>query len=227
MTKECRKTKHERGRVTAMNDDHLETLLRAAGESAGPLPEPSPGLAERVRRLHARRSRNRKLRWTAVVVVLLIVAICVERDVGWDKRSAVPPENATPEVGGTALRLSHPTSSHPLATETDSPPDPEAIKAELARLDAEAQRRQQAMRKTILADATQTVIARAQPDSDAPGPLELVRIEREKTAFLLVDRAEQIGARAQGPAAAEYRRVVELFPNTRAARVAGERLKTL
>ena len=70
-------------------------------------------------------------------------------------------------------------------------------------------------------------IGRAQPENDPPDPLELVRIEREKTAFLLVDRADEIGSRAQATAAAEYRRVLEDFPNTQAARVAEERLRTL
>ena len=195
-----------------MNDDRLEALLRAAGESAAPPPEPLPGLAERVRGLHARRSRNRRLAGgAAAVVVLLIVAICVENRTSW--KLVLQFGNGRGE-----------TADRPVADGASPLLDPEAIKAEIARLDGEAHERQQAVRKMILADAGQRPVARVQPEPDSPGPLDLVRIEREKTAFLLVDRAEQIGARAQTAAAAEYRRVLELFPNTQAARVARERL---
>jgi len=199
-----------------VNDDRLEALLRAAGESAAPPPEATAGLAERVRGLQARRARNRKLAGgAAAAVALLIVAICVE--------------------SRTSLQLvirfgngNRETADRPAADEGGSPLDAEGIKAELVRLDTEARQRQQAVQAMILADAGQAALARAEPQIDTPGPLDLVRIEHEKTAFLLVDRAEQIGARAQGRAAAdEYRRVVELFPNTHAARVARERLKTL
>jgi hypothetical protein len=116
--------------------------------------------------------------------------------------------------------LSHPTSDG----KADSLSDPETLKAELARLDAEARQRQQAVREMILANAAQVSLTRVQPENDPPDPLELLRIEREKTAFLLVDRAEQIGSRAQAAAATEYRRVVELFPNTQAAGIAKERM---
>ena len=195
-----------------MNDERLEALLRAAGESAAPPPEAPAGLAERVRGLQARRARNRKLAGgAAAVVVLLIVAICVESRTSW--KLALRFGNGREE-----------TADQPAAVEPSLPSDPEAIKAEIARLDADARERQEAVRRMILADAGQTAFVRVQPDQDSPDPIELVRIEREKTAFLLVDRAEQIGPRAQGPAAAEYRRVVELFPNTQAARVARERL---
>jgi hypothetical protein len=189
-----------------VNDERIEALLRAAGESATPPPEPLPGLAERVRGLRARRSRNRKVAGGAsLVLVLLGVGIYAGLVGHGDRETAERPVDGGP----------------------GSPPDLEAIKAEIARLDAEAQRRQQAVRAMILADAARRAIARVQAEQDAPSPIELVRIEREKTAFLLVDRAEQIGAGALGPAAAEYRRVLELFPNTQAARVAEERLKTL
>jgi antitoxin component HigA of HigAB toxin-antitoxin module len=106
-------------------------------------------------------------------------------------------------------------------------PDLDAIKAEIARLDAEARQRQEAVREMIRAEVGQLAIVRVGPDQDEPGPLDLVRIEREKTAFLLVDRADEIGSRAQATATAEYRRVLEHFPDTQAAHVAEERLKTL
>jgi len=189
-----------------VNDERIEALLRAAGQSAAPPPEPLPGLAERVRGLRARRARNRKLAGGASIALVLLGVGIYAGLVGHGDRE---------------------TADRPVAGGPGSPPDLEAIKAEIARLDAEAQRRQQAVRKMILADAARRAIARVQAEQDAPSPIELVQIEREKTAFLLVDRAEQIGARALGPAAAEYRRVLELFPNTQAARAAEERLKTL
>lgn len=198
-----------------MNDERLEALLRAAGEAAAPPPEPPPGLAERVRGLQARRARNRKLAGgTAAAVVLLIVAICVE------SRTSLQFVLRFGNGGGE-------TPDQPAAVEPSLPSDPEAIKAEIARLEAEAHERQEAVRRMILADAAQTAFARVQPTQDSPDPIELVRVEREKTAFLLVDRAQELDARAQAAAAAEYRRAVALFPNTQAARVAEERLKTL
>jgi hypothetical protein len=186
-----------------VNDERLEALLRAAGQSATPPREAPAGLAERVRGLQARRARNRKLAGGASIALVLLGVGIYAGLVGHGDRE---------------------TADRPVADGSSSAPDPEAIKAEIARLDAEAQRRQQAVRKMILADAARRAIARVQAEQDAPSPLELVRIEREKTAFLLVDRAEQVGARAQGAAADEYRRVLELFPNTQAARVARERL---
>ena len=189
-----------------MNDDRWESLLRAARPSACPQPAPSAGLAERVRGLQARRSRRRKLAAGAAALgVLLGMAV----------------------YGVLTLNGLRETRDQDVAAGHKSAPDPEAIKAEIARLEAEARERQQAVRKMILADAARAVSARVQPEEYTPSPAELVGIEREKTAFLLVDRATQIGARAQAAAAAEYRRVVKLFPNTQAARAAEERLKTL
>ncbi len=188
-----------------MNDDRLEALLRAAGESAAPPREPLPGLAERVRGLQARRARNRKVAGGAAAVVLLGMAV----------------------YGALTLDGLRGARDPQVADGLKSAPDPEAIKAELARLEAEVRQRQQAVRNMAEADAARAALGRVQPEQDSPSPTELVRIEHEKTAFLLVDRAEQLGTRAQSAAAAEYRRALELFPNTEAARVAEERLKTL
>ena len=101
----------------------------------------------------------------------------------------------------------------------------ERLRARIAELGAEAERRQQVARQMIRRQRLHRRIAGLEQELEEPNPLELARIEIEKTAFLLVDRAEQHakGARADS-ARDEYRRILTLFPKTNAAKTAQEQL---
>ncbi len=97
----------------------------------------------------------------------------------------------------------------------------ELLRAELARLDAEARRRHEAAMQLL--DAQQpAAVPKADVESE---PVGLMDEQLEKAAFLMVDYAQNRVARGQEDlASAEYRRVVQLFPNTSAAETARKSL---
>ncbi len=199
-----------------MDDASLKELLRAAGRSEGPPPNVRPDLADCVRRLRARRRRTRNVLGGLLAAAVLLGAST------WMVYHAVGPTRTTnnPIADGTK-----PSQDVRLPSPED---DVEQLRAEIAELAAEAQRRQRVVEEMTRRQRSRRQIARFQKYLDQPDPLEVARIEIEKTAFLLVDHAEQrsLSSRDDFPAE-EYRRVVEHFPGTNAARTAEKKLSQL
>jgi hypothetical protein len=118
-----------------------------------------------------------------------------------------------------AVALLQPSTHQP---PTALAPDPIAVKAELARLDQEADRH------SALADQMmQTEISTARPNL-AELARDLQR-ERDEAALSLIYEAETLAPLpAQRPAAvALYRRAIDLFPQTHWAALAKQRLEAL
>jgi hypothetical protein len=188
-----------------MNDERLESLLRAAGRTAEPCPPLSAGLADRVRLLQRRRTGYRQIGGAALGVLLAAIV-------------------TVPLLKGRGAPLSNPHPL-PLSQRERGDVDAEALGAEIAQLEAEARGRQRALRKMREKDTARPGAAALAVEEEAIDPLTPVRIEWEKTGVLLIDQAEHVAAQANaGAAADEYRRVVTLFPGTEAATIARQRL---
>ncbi len=187
-----------------MNDQSLDDLLRAAGHGLAWPEEARPDLAERVLRLHSRRRRRRRA--VGGVAVMLLIGGVAWVGLSWFDLSRQP-------------QLAEPHTPQPATR-------PELLRAELARLDAEARRRRAAAMRLLDVQQPAADPQDAAPQAAAePEPVGLMDEELEKAAFLMVDYAQNRVARGQEDlATAEYRRVVQLFPNTSAAETARKSL---
>jgi len=140
----------------------------------------------------------------------------------WMVYHAVGPTRTTnnPIADGTS-----PSQEVPLPSPED---DVQRLRAEIAELAAEAQRRQGVVEEMTRRQRSRRQIARFQKYLDQPDPLEVARIEIEKTAFLLVEHVQQQSVLSPDSSPAEeYRRILEHFPGTNAARTAKKELSQL
>lgn len=201
-----------------MNDESLEALLESAGRSAVPPPGDRPELAKVVRRLYARRRRRRAAAGLGVGMVLLGGVLSA---VFW-------PGSAIHNGDATIAELPGPPPGPPSAPQPPSAQDVRQLRAEIAALGAEATRRHRLVRETVRRQRLHDKVYEILTAAEGPDPLEMAHVQLEKTAFLLVDHARRQAVSAGTEAAAEqYRRVVRLFPDTRAAETAREKLRQL
>lgn len=130
----------------------------------------------------------------------------------------------------TGLDESEGPSDVPTEPERLSSDEVERLLAKIARLDTEVQRRRSALSAILPGLQPDTRIASLDPVSLSKweNPLARAEVEIEKSAFLLVDRGDQLSATSgTGPAAREYRRALQWFPHTHAAEAARNRLAQL
>ncbi len=199
-----------------IDDPSLQELLRAVGRSGAPPPGVLPDLADRVYRLSARRRRARRALGGLLATIVLLAGAT------WMVYHAVGPTRTTNHSVAGRTKPSD-------RVQDVSPGDEvQRLRAEIAELAAEARRRKRFVQEMIYRERLREQTARWERDFDRPDPLEVARIEIEKTAFLLVDHADQ-RARVlpEGSAAEEYRWIAEQFSNTNAARTARGRLNKL
>ncbi|OHB66693.1 MAG: hypothetical protein A2V70_01940 [Planctomycetes bacterium RBG_13_63_9] len=201
-----------------MNDDYLESLLRDAGRRFAQPSQPRAELADRVRRLHRQRLRRRNVAGGSLVVILLIVGVT---------SAFFLPGGSTPLTKVPVARRPEPSP----AVGRLSAEEVGRLRAEMAQLAAEAERRHQAVRRMIREQHLRRQIALVQRSSVGPNPEELAQISLEKTAFIVLDYAERRSGDAGGTEGdqreTEYRRIVECFPNTKAAETAKMKLHEL
>jgi hypothetical protein len=199
-----------------MNDDPLEALLKAAAKSEAAVPRPRADLADRVRRLRRRR-RRRSLAGGSLLAVILLGGVLMA---SLYMRSS----SSTPEAN---TQIARDEDAAP-AGGTLAAEEVRRLRAELARLDAEAEQRHRAARELICQQELRRQIARCRRSSSVLSLTELARISDEKTAFMILDYADRsAGVGGDTLRESEYRRIVECFPNTRAARTAKVRLQEL
>jgi hypothetical protein len=195
-----------------MDDTRLEALLRAASRSETPFPDAAPDLADRVRRLRTRRRRTRTALGGLMATAVLIGGTT------WVVYYAASPTQEANQPVADAIKP-------PPVVGAFSAEDAQRLRAEIAELAAEAQRREQAVEEMTRRQRSREQIARLERHLDQPDPLEVARIEIEKTAFLLIDHAQQQSLLSPDSSPAEeYRRILEDFPGTSAARTAEQRL---
>ncbi|MFQ5807931.1 MAG: hypothetical protein ACE5I3_15915 [Phycisphaerae bacterium] len=188
-----------------MSDDPLKRILQAADAAAGEPPEMPADLAQRVRILAGRR---RRVRFGVSVAAAIVLA-----------------------VGMTSLWSQTPAPSRPggdsqMVRGPQEPPDVESIRAEIEQLRREAEMRLAVARRT---QEILTQMRRAEEFTKqevVPDPIARARREVEKAAYTLVYQADRMCRELDlcDSAAVKYQRVVELFPDTRWAAVARQRL---
>jgi hypothetical protein len=191
-----------------MSSDPLKQLLQKADALAGDPPEMPADLARCVRRLAARR-RRMDVGWGAAAAILLAVWITLL----W---SQTPVPSQSPH--------------EPRVADTQEPqPTSDQIQAEIARLRREADTRLVVVRRTeeILKEMRRFDELKRQPAW--PDAIANARREVDQAAYVLVSQADRMCRELDlcESAAVKYRRVVELFPETRWATVARQRLNEL
>ncbi len=209
-----------------MDNQRLEELLTAAGRDADSPIEPAPELAGRVVRLHARRRRVRRTAAGGAVAAILVAAALTAHYYGRNASSPHPVER--PMAGNPNDQQSQPPEPNvpePNVPEPNVEDEIERLRAEVRRLRAEAEQREALVAELLDRQRVGDRLDELQRELDGPDPAELARMEFEKAAFLMVDHAGRPSPSADDEyRAGEYRRAIELFPNTHWARVAQERL---
>jgi hypothetical protein len=193
-----------------MNDESLEQLMQQT-DAAFQRPPHAVEPATLLTALRRRRMRATGLRSVAALgAALAIVApLLIERP------SAAHIGSAAPTSDWSLKRPVHPADGARIPS--NSPRDLDAIRAELARLDQEAEERQRIVEAVMRSDV--------ETDAGSVGALygmELIRLETARSAALSLQYAIQVEEEFEDAEAArrEYQRVAERFPGTVWAQVA-------
>ena len=192
-----------------MRDDPLKKLLQQADAMAGGPSEMPGDLARRVRVLAARRQRVRVGISAAAAAIVLVVGMTLL----WPQGATLPPPGSEP----------------PVAQAEQLQPDIAQIKTEIERLRREADTRLAVVQRTqeILEEMKRLEELKKHPP--LPDAVANARREVDQAAYTLVSVADRMCRELDlcDSAAVKYRRVVELFPDTRWAVVARQRLSEL
>lgn len=208
-----------------MNQDPLESLLRAADERAG-LPEMPADLAARVRRRAARR-RNR---WVGGVSTAAAILLCLSL---WKLGSTAIPPVSSPDSEIAALE---PANSETIQeTREIARSDAAKIRAEIDRLNREANFQSTLVRELSRAGEVSRLLKEIHRRADyneqacLPDAVANVRRQADEAAYVVVAHADRMCRDLhQSAAAAErYRWVAEYFPESCWAAVARRRLAEL
>ena len=189
-----------------MNDPTLTQLLRDADDAAPP-PPPVPGLAGQVRSRAATQARQRRTVIAVLVPVALVVAAVAQHRIAGrhaHERVAITPAPAPP------------------------PPDAASMLAESKRLVAQAEWHQSAANSLDVLRHRRERMAHTREVLTETGADPVMR-ERDRAALALLDHAERLRRDLKQPDAAleTYRRTIELFPDTRWAHIARQRIDQL
>jgi hypothetical protein len=200
-----------------LDDEQLENILRAAGGLDESSPPIQADLAATVKKRYRRRQRNRILSSVVVATVLLFAATIP----AWRPKSlpSTPPNSPAnaPDVAVEELRRQNLEKLHELEGELNE------LKARLAELEQKSSAR----RRLPVGQASSKGVQPAKIES-LLSPDDLMNIESEKTAVLVLYRAEQYLEHAdKAEALREYRRILEHFPKTSSAKTAEEQVAKL
>ena len=182
-----------------MTEDRIENLLRTADQMAGPAKPVYANLTAAVRRrAHRRRKRNLVASVAAAATILIAVGV-------W---SLVTRTTETPQDQKRLVSIE--TQLAQLQARTDA-----TLKLIQEVLEKERQQRKLAELEAKLASIRD--------------PLEEVQEQVEKTAFILVYQADRMyqDRNQKDSAVQTYNRVIELFPQTRSAQTAKQRLSEI
>lgn len=182
-----------------MIDDKIKNLLQKADHSAPGTALDSSHLASAVRhRAERRRTVNFVSSAAAAALILIVLGVFYF-------------------INGTA--------------ETKQRPDKVAsLQAEVKELQARADATLKLLREVLEYERRQDRLNELQAQLAAiPDPLEEIREQVDKTAFILVYQADRMyrELNQKDSAVRTYKRVIELFPETQWAEVAGRRLSEI
>lgn len=189
-----------------MNTDPLAGLLQAADAAAPSPPAVDDGLADRVRGLRVKRVRRRVAAAGGGVMIVALAVFVVP----WFRSASIAPP--TVEVANI-----------------DAPPvDAQRLQAEIEALRIQADvstRLVEQLRRESAQRAKLARLARSTPRG-LTNPQLKAAVAAEQAAFTILAQATQLKERHGLDAAADdaCRRIIRLFPQTRAAEIARERL---
>jgi tetratricopeptide (TPR) repeat protein len=182
-----------------MTKDRIENLLQTADQMAGPAKLVSANLTAAVRR-RARRRRTIRIAGPIAAAVAALAAVGI-----WS-----------------------------LATTTTETPQDQtrlvSIETQLAQLQARTDATLKLIQEVLEEERQQRRLAELQAKlANIRDPLEEVQEQIEKTAFILVYQADRMYQQRnqRDSAVATYNRVIELFPQTRSAQTAKQRLSEI
>lgn len=207
-----------------MRDEWLKDILKQADDrlSCGAPPLPA-NLSQHVQAALARRRRQRMLLPAAAAVVLIAFTASL-----WLADGLQHTPQLRANSGGMANSGSPDTDlNNEFAARQEAT---DALRREAARLGREADSRLAVVRRTaaLLREQKQARLVNAQPPSETVLAPELrARLKTEEAACVLVQYADRLRLELQleAQARAQYEEVLRLFPETRWARVARERLE--
>ncbi|MHC4574679.1 MAG: tetratricopeptide repeat protein [Planctomycetota bacterium] len=182
-----------------MTEDKIRSLLQRADKVAGPPARPPANLTAAVRRrAHRRRKRNLVASVAAAATILIAVGV-------WSLATRTTERRSEQE------RIA-------------------SLEAQLHQLQARADATLNLIKEVLEREQQQRRLAELQAKLASIGdPLEEVQEQVEKTAFILVYQADRMYLELdqKDSAVRTYRRVVELFPQTRSADTAKQRLSEI
>jgi len=185
-----------------MDDDRIRSLLRKADESAR-LPEGGGDLANQVRRTSRRRSLLTGM--VAGGAIALAIGIVATQ---WHR--AAYPRRGRPVIASRPVQPQSP---------------PVVAVADLRDLRLGAQLHSLVAEGLWAAERKAQSAARADSAAD---PIAVIDRGRDRAALISVDRADELVRRRQFAAAAEeYAQTIRLFPTTKWAAVARQRLASI
>lgn len=183
-----------------MSDDSIRKLLRVADELAGPTPSGPADLAERVRRAAHRRR-------TAAAAVLGLVAGVGVVAIGFLAWPGPPAEQGDVADGHAPQ------------------PDAAALRAEMAALQTEIDRREAVLAHVLLLEQARRQRVHVALLAGRGDPMDVIRCQTDRAACAMIRHAADLSHKLGRPdsAQAAYRRVIALFPDTPWAKVARQR----
>ena len=189
-----------------MNDDYLESLLRAAGRTAAPHASLSPGLAQRVRRLYRRRQR-RKLIVAGACLLLLGAVLARGFLVGLGGNLAGPARTSPPVAKADGVR----------------PNDGPGVDG------SEIKREEWTVERLLAAERIDQLAEKVHNEEASRDHSDVLDEQLDRVAIAVLLTADR---RAKQPGGAERARedyvlVTQLFPSTTWADEAQKRLKNL
>jgi hypothetical protein len=223
-----------------VNDDHLQKLLTQADERLGRTVTrtPSHGHAEFVKavcRRHARRLRRRRNVGVLAVVVVLgglsVWSLSAGPGPGIRQAPQTIASNAAAQPNGAESKttVDGPASTTGGGARRRLPPtEIKRIQAEVAALDAEANRASRLVDLYRAAEVRreQLAVLEAAPAEPVLPPDMLAELEIDRAAAITVTSADAQANQFNQPdeAAESYQSVITLFPSSRWASIARQRL---
>ncbi len=189
-----------------MNEDRIRELLQQADRAAGPGPGVADGLAGRVRLAAGRRRVVRAVCAAAGVIVFIGGAALVATLAG-DRQGVA---QGAAEEGISDQEIAR-------------------LRAEIEELRADVDMRITLIDEMIADRKQRQRLAAMERELARPDPLEEMQLAVEKTACIMVYRADILYNKHGLPESAirDYRRTIELFPETHWAEVARKRLSQI
>jgi hypothetical protein len=196
-----------------MAHDPMETLIREADAAAGEAPRVGADLAGRVEALGRRRKRTRVAGMSAAGIAFVIgIGMVWTAGLG-------------PEVGpGEVVVLARGGESK---AQTDA--EVARLREEIEILRAQADAYKALADRLLMEREDRALVARSARPISGAGVLDPIQTQLDRAAFTMMYQADRMREELNlpGSAAEQYRRVIELFGQTRWAEVARDRLKEM